>query len=136
MEDFVVTKISQFLSSKMLFSLQITCLASLVAAQTWSTGQVVKTSSGSIKGHASAWKSSVSEYLGVPFAEPPVGSLRFMAPKPYKSEKVVNAADFSASCPANIDSKPNATISYGQGFDKTLLSILSQAGDTFDEDCL
>jgi carboxylesterase type B len=25
---------------------------------------------------------------------------------------------------------------YGQGFDKTLLSILSQAGDKYDEDCL
>ena len=117
-------------------SVSITFLAALTAAQTWSVGETVKTSSGSIKGHASSWKPEVSEYLGVPFAEPPLGSLRFMAPKPYKSDKTIVASDFGFSCPANIETKPNSTIVYGQGFDKTLLSILSQAGDKYDEDCL
>jgi cholinesterase len=120
----------------MLSPLIFTYLASLTAAQTWSIGQVVKTSSGSVKGHASSWKPDVSEYLGVPFAQPPVGSLRFVAPKPYKSDKSIDAGDFGPSCPANIDSPPNSTIVYGQGFAKTLLSVLSQSGDKYDEDCL
>jgi cholinesterase len=111
-------------------------LVGAAAAQSWSTGQVVKTSSGSAKGHASSWKPAVSEYLGIPFAQPPVGKLRFLAPKAYKSDKMFNAAEFGPSCFANVDTKPNATVVYNQGFPTTLLGHMGQAGDTFDEDCL
>jgi len=71
-------------------------LASLVEAQqTWKVGQSVKTTSGNIVGQASAWKNEVSEYLGVPFAQPPVGDLRWAAPQAIKdASKTVNATKF------------------------------------------
>lgn len=51
----------------------------------WEIGQEVSTTNGlQIKGHASSWQPEVSQYLGVPFAQPPVGSLRFAAPKTYR----------------------------------------------------
>lgn len=50
----------------------------------WEIGQEVSTTSGLIDGHASSWQLEVSEYLGIPFAQPPIGSLRFAAPQTYQ----------------------------------------------------
>jgi carboxylesterase type B len=82
--------------------LLIISLAGAVSSQTWSIGKMVKTTSGSITGHAADWKPEVSEYLGIPYAEPPVGNLRFAAPKPLKSDKHITAAHFGANCPENV----------------------------------
>jgi cholinesterase len=117
--------------------LSLLTLASTAAAQTaWTVGQTVQTTSGQIKGHASAWKPAVSEYLGVPYAQPPVGALRFAAPQPLvsKTKEAVDAREFGASCPANIEQRAGP-LDYSS-FAKTLLGILGQAGDRFDEDCL
>jgi cholinesterase len=120
--------------------LQIFGLALLASAasaeQTWSVGQTVKASSGTVKGHASSWKPAVSEYLGIPFAQPPVGPLRFKAPVPLKSDKLLNATSFGASCPANVDPGKTKSISYDGPFSATLLAGLGQVEDKFDEDCL
>jgi hypothetical protein len=53
-------------------------------SESWTMGQEVKTSSGLIKGHTAPWpaNSEVSEYLGIPYAKPPLGSLRFAPPVP------------------------------------------------------
>jgi carboxylesterase type B len=69
----------------------------LVDAQiAWTVGQTVKTTSGTLVGKASSWKNSVSEYLGVPYALPPTGDLRWAAPQPLKdrSGATVNATTF------------------------------------------
>ena len=43
----------------------------------------VNTSSGLVRGHAiEVLNQSVNEFLGIPFAEPPIGDLRFAKPKP------------------------------------------------------
>jgi hypothetical protein len=61
----------------------------------WTIGQTVFTSSGPVKGHAAPYASEVSEYLGIPYAAPPVGDLRFAAPQPYAGTKsVINATSF------------------------------------------
>jgi carboxylesterase type B len=59
-----------------------TTLASDLA---WNVGQAARTSSGVVQGHAAKWpaNSAVSEYLGIPYAVPPVGPLRWAPPKPY-----------------------------------------------------
>jgi hypothetical protein len=50
------------------------------------TGQPVKTTSGEIIGHEASWpeNSGVSEYLGIPYGQAPVGELRFEKPPPFK----------------------------------------------------
>ena len=58
---------------------------------------------------------SVHEYLGIPYAEPPVGELRFAAPKPVKPwAGIKQAAEFGASC-VQVESLPF------RGIAKTLL---------------
>lgn len=60
-----------------------------------SDGQVVETTSGRFKGQAAG---SVTSYLGVPYAQPPVGALRLRAPQPYQARSdVVNANAFGAA---------------------------------------
>jgi hypothetical protein len=47
----------------------------------------VQTSSGTIVGHAASNKTSVTEFLGIRYAEAPVDQLRFAAPKKYVAPK-------------------------------------------------
>src|SRR5688572_1558411 len=71
----------------------------------WIVGQIVNTTSGPLKGKGSSWKPLVSEYLGIPYAQPPVGSLRFRAPQPYTPDdiaEVVVTRTQGSSCPVNI----------------------------------
>ena len=49
---------------------------------------------------------AVREYLGIPYAEPPVGELRFVAPKPVKPwSGIKSATEFGASC-VQLESLP------------------------------
>lgn len=57
-------------------------------------GQTVKTTSGSITGHAAADYLEVSEYLGIPFALPPVGDLRFAAPEKYTGSSLLSGSKY------------------------------------------
>ncbi|CZS94958.1 related to acetylcholinesterase precursor [Rhynchosporium agropyri] len=109
------------------------------AAGSWTVGQVVSTSSGSVKGHAAPVAVEVSEYLGIPFAQPPVGELRWTAPKAYEGTGDINGTNFGFSCPAGLQmpisaanlKNANTTAS---GFQ--ILAALGQVGDKFSEDCL
>src|ERR1700760_1952894 len=93
----------------MRFSLSAGLLALISGASasinvSFKVGDQVKTASGSIKGHASTWKSQVSEYLGIPYATPPVGELRFEAPQAFTSKKDFAASKF-VSCRNRFDSR-------------------------------
>lgn len=57
-----------------------------VSVAQWKVGEAIGTTSGYVKGHASEWMPEVSEYLGIPYAEPPVGDLRFAAPRALSGE--------------------------------------------------
>jgi hypothetical protein len=63
----------------------ISCIVSTNAQAVFKIGQSVQTGSGHIVGQASGWKKDVSEYLGVPFALPPSGDLRWAAPQVIKN---------------------------------------------------
>lgn len=54
-------------------------------------GVTVVTSSGKINGQPAKTQSLVSEYLGIPYAQPPVGELRFVAPVRFKSDQTLDA---------------------------------------------
>nr|XP_056722773.1 cholinesterase-like [Euleptes europaea] len=62
---------------------------------------VVLTSSGPIQGkHLPAGSKAVTAYLGIPYAEPPVGKLRFQKPVPHKRWwHILQATNFGNSCP-------------------------------------
>ncbi|GMG10462.1 unnamed protein product [Aspergillus oryzae var. brunneus] len=59
-----------------------------------SVGASVWTSSGLIVGHAAPQRSNVSEYLGIPYATPPTGDLRFARPVAYHSNSTVRASAY------------------------------------------
>jgi len=63
----------------------------------FTVGQVVETSSGPVAGHAAATDSEVSEYLGIPYAQAPVGDLRFAAPLKYTGSSTLNGSTFVGS---------------------------------------
>ena len=63
---------------------------------------VVHTESGTVVGKIEnlPYGKSEHKYLGIPYAEPPVGKLRFAAPKPIRPwSGVKRATDFGAACP-------------------------------------
>ena len=72
--------------------------AGLVARQEtnsyWRVGQSVVTTSGTVLGHAATNQTGVSEYLGIPFAQPPIGDLRFEAPVKYTGNGIVNGTTY------------------------------------------
>ena len=57
-------------------------------------GQIVETSSGAVTGHAATNHPEVSEYLGIPYAQAPVGDLRFAAPVKYAGSSMLNGSVF------------------------------------------
>jgi len=54
-----------------------------IAASPVQSSRVQTTTGGIIIGHGASNKTSVTEFLGVRYAEAPVGKLRFAAPKRY-----------------------------------------------------
>lgn len=60
-------------------------------------GQIVDTTSGPVQGHAASNQTDVSEYLGIPYAQPPVGNLRFQPPVRYNGSATINRRVFVCS---------------------------------------
>lgn len=57
-------------------------------------GRVVETDSGRVQGHPADGAPLVSEYLGIPYAQPPVGDLRFQPPAAFEGDSVINGTNF------------------------------------------
>jgi cholinesterase len=92
-------------------------------------GRTVKTGSGMITGRASPRFNEVSEYLGVPFAKPPVGQLRWAPPEILKnSSNSIMATKLGPSC---IQATP-----YGNFADEDGAESKTAASKEMDEDCL
>src|SRR5438045_1047212 len=56
--------------------------------------KTVNTTSGPVSGHPANNASTVSEYLGIPYAMPPVGDLRWAPPVRYNGTAAINGTNF------------------------------------------
>ncbi|RAK80879.1 carboxylesterase [Aspergillus fijiensis CBS 313.89] len=90
-------------------------------------GLLVQTSSGPVQGFVNLTTPDVRQFLGVPFAEPPVGDLRFAKPVPKQPNGTVNAFALPASCMQQTSNSTSIYTAYETGF-------LISGGDS--EDCL
>jgi len=67
-------------------------------------GHIVITASGPVRGE---WEQGVQVFRGIPFAEPPVGALRFRPPVEHKPWRDVRSAlDFAPACPQIVTIDP------------------------------
>lgn len=103
----------------------------------FSTADAVNTTSGLILGHTAPDRIAVTEFLGIRYGQPPVGNLRFAAPRRYvpPAGTVYNASSWAPDCPANIPAYstfPNFTQS---GF-RIWSLFTAHTGNPQDEDCL
>ncbi|KAG8162502.1 hypothetical protein KVR01_008267 [Diaporthe batatas] len=111
-----------------------------VLPRTFDVGQRVNTTSGIIQGHAAANRSDVSEYLGIPFAQPPIGDLRFAAPEPYRSSLPIDASSYGLMCVTNTGN-PDYSVLTAAGYNLTptaedYLRTITGQGNAMGEDCL
>ncbi|KAM6472622.1 acetylcholinesterase-like isoform 2-T2 [Liasis olivaceus] len=76
------------------------CFCQLISSAPSESDTMVVTSSGSIKGMRVLTRSgAVTAYLGIPYAEPPVGKLRFQKPVPHQPwSHVLEATHFGKPC--------------------------------------
>lgn len=51
---------------------------------------LILTSSGPVQGYPATVESNVAAYLGIPFAQPPVGHLRFQPPERYRGKTLID----------------------------------------------
>ncbi|KAJ6452477.1 carboxylesterase [Mycena sanguinolenta] len=101
-----------------------------------STTSGVSTSGGDVIGHPASNRPAVTEYLGIPFARPPIGDLRFAPPVGFEnSGGVINAATFSVSCPYAASTGTIAYPNKTANFDRIVGAFLGEGG-VVGEDCL
>lgn len=108
-------------------------LANPLPAHDWEPwfGSSVNTTSGNITGHPSKYP-GVTEYLGIPFARPPLGDLRFKAPKPYVGTGAITADKQPLSC-----IQAPASINYSEPLNWQNISLSDGSFSNFtSEDCL
>jgi acetylcholinesterase len=90
----------------------------------------VDTSSGSVQGFTDDITPNVAQYLGIPFAEQPVGSRRWLPPAPKSREnETIKATDLGPACPQFEGDAPNVWLTDAPEF------IISPR-DYQGEDCL
>ncbi|CAN9411816.1 unnamed protein product [Alternaria alternata] len=87
------------------------CAAGLaLAVPNTSSFENVETENGRITGHRSLEANEVWEYLGIPYAQPPLGALRFAAPQRYKGNGTYIAANFFTAGAGTLRSEDCLTL--------------------------
>ncbi|KAJ0418575.1 Alpha/Beta hydrolase protein [Aspergillus carlsbadensis] len=81
-------------------------LWALLMAGTHASDLCLRTSTGQVRGAYVDSERSVRGFLGIPYAEPPVGDLRWAPPKARRASRV-DATSFGARCPQDRTLAPN-----------------------------
>lgn len=68
-------------------------------------GLIVDTTSGPVTGFINNDAPQVAQFLGIPFAEQPVGERRWLPPIPKSREASIKATSFGNSCPQYLSNK-------------------------------
>ncbi|KAI8203364.1 hypothetical protein K4K49_008427 [Colletotrichum sp. SAR 10_70] len=95
----------------------------------------VSTTNGPITGHLASNASAVIEYLGIPYAKPPVGDLRFAPPVQFRSNASYEASKFGFDCPLSPSKKVDYPDMTSQA-QRIISYFASGAGTPQSEDCL
>lgn len=82
------------------------CASQLSLAAPSTSFETVETENGRITGHRAPKANVVWEYLGIPYAQPPLGDLRFAAPQKYKGKGPYTAAKFVGSFSPTVHLRP------------------------------
>jgi acetylcholinesterase len=91
------------------------------------------TTSGLVKGFINETTPNVAQFLGIPYAEPPVGARRFLPAVPKSREHgVINATRFGCSCP-QFNNDPSVDPSV---YNVDAPNFLPRPLDYQSEDCL
>ena len=125
--------------------LSLILITALFSCSSSSSSEVIETSKGKLQGYE---KNGVNYFLGIPYAEAPIGELRWQPPKPVKAWqgiKNVNALGSSCMQPTNIGNSAFLDLmldGYGLAwYEKLIIKGFSffaprlTAGN-FSEDCL
>lgn len=67
----------------------------------------IDTTVGTVNGIIDSKFPDVAQFLGIPYAEPPVGDLRWAAPRPKTPEGTIEATAYAPSCPQLPDPGPD-----------------------------
>ncbi|ETS75499.1 hypothetical protein PFICI_12443 [Pestalotiopsis fici W106-1] len=87
----------------------------------------VNTTSGQLSGFINSTTPNVRQFLGVPYGEPPLETLRFQPPQPKTYAGSINATAYAPACMQQISTAPTVYSTYIQQF-------LINGGQS--EDCL
>lgn len=125
--------------------LSLIFITALFGCSSSSSSEVVGTSKGKLQGYE---KNGVNYFLGIPYAEAPIGELRWQSPKPVKAWqgiKSVNALGSSCMQPTNIGNSAFLDLmldGYGLAwYEKVIIKSFSffaprLTANDFSEDCL
>ncbi|KAJ0318097.1 hypothetical protein COL5a_010845 [Colletotrichum fioriniae] len=83
---------------------------------------------GPVKGFINRDYPNVAQFLGIPFAEPPIGSRRWLPPTPKSPVDSIDAVKFGFSCPQQLGGRPsvyNTDVTEHQIRDETSEDCLS-----------
>ncbi len=101
-----------------------------------SNDTTVKTSSGRYVGHPSPQYPDVTEYLGIGYAVPPMGSLRFAAPVKLASNSLFVADTQPFDCPYVAQPWGSVPGQYWNHADRIMAQESADGYNAMHEDCL
>jgi len=106
----------------------------IILSATANDGLIVSTEQGQIQGYINA--GGVRQWKGIPYAQPPVGSLRWEWPLPvekFSSDPFIADVDV-AGCPQHCNLPPGNCPAFGTSEDCLFLSVFSPAEPSDDAD--